>query len=170
MEIFSNDIQALMNAVEIEIENFNLKDGEKIIAYFSEIPTIKGFPYKIVLVESSDGIIHSEFRQWDTAYNFTQWTNGIYNLDRLRIIIDKKILSETDTAILKKQFSKLEQIKLPNSIRDEKAIILDGSTWKFGVSLLNKNFDYTWKATTGDINLFESVIELIRRQYLDKIR
>ncbi|MCI3938327.1 hypothetical protein MQX03_14075 [Chryseobacterium aahli] len=72
MERFSNDIQALMNAAEIEIENFNLKDGEKTIAYFSETPTIKGFPYKIILVESSDGIIYSRFRQWDTVYNFTQ--------------------------------------------------------------------------------------------------
>lgn len=94
MERFSNNINTVINEAEIEIENFNLKDGEKIIAYFSETPTIKGFPYKIILAENSDGIIHSRFRQWDTTYNFTQWTNGIYNLDRLKIIIDKKILSE----------------------------------------------------------------------------
>lgn len=170
MERFSNSTEALMNEAKIEIEKFDLKEEEKIIAYFSEIPSMSGFPYKIILVENPDGIVYSRFRQWDTEYDFTRWDNGIYNLDRLRIIIDKKILSETDTAILKKQFSKLEQIKLPNSIRDEKAIILDGSTWKFGVSLSNKSIDYTWKATTEDINLFEPIIELIRRQYLDKIR
>ncbi|MCI3938326.1 hypothetical protein MQX03_14070 [Chryseobacterium aahli] len=70
---------------------------------------------------------------------------------------------------MKEQFSKLEQIKLPECIQDEKAIILDGSTWKFGVNLSNKNVDYTWKATTEDINLFVPLIDLMRKKYLDKI-
>ncbi|UKB83355.1 hypothetical protein LF887_20440 [Chryseobacterium sp. MEBOG06] len=90
MERISNDIKALMNQAEIEIENFELKPGEKIIAYFSELPPIKGFPYRIILAENPDGVIHSKFRQWDTSYNLTQWALGIYNLDRLRIIVDEK--------------------------------------------------------------------------------
>lgn len=169
MERFSNNIKALMNEAEIEVENFDLKNGEKIIAYFSELPTISGFPYKIIIIEDSDRIIHSRFRQWDTTYNFTRWTRGIYNLDRLRIITDEKILSETDTIILKEQLVKLEQIELPKSICDEKAIILDGSIWKFGVILANKNADYSWKAATEAINLFDSIIEMMRKQYLDRI-
>lgn len=167
MERISNDIQALMNEAETEIENFRLKSGEKIIAYLSELPTIKGFPYKIILVEQPDGIVYSAFRQWDTAYNLSQWTLGIYNLDRLKIIIDEKTFSTTDTAILREQFSLLEQIKLPESISDEKAIILDGSQWKFGISLADKNVDYTWKASTEDINLLVPVIELMRKQYFE---
>ncbi|MCS4303306.1 hypothetical protein [Chryseobacterium sp. BIGb0232] len=170
MERVSNSIEALMNAAKAEIENFELRSEEKIIAYFSELPTIGGFPYKIILAEMPDGSILSKFRQWDTEYNLKQWTSGINNLDRLRVITDEKILSETDTAILKKELSKLEQIKLPESIRDQKAIILDGSEWKFGISLANKNRDYTWVASTEDINLFVPVIELIRKQYLDRIK
>lgn len=167
MESISNDIQALMNEAEPEIENFRLKSGEKIIAYLSELPTIKGFPYKIILVEQPDGIVYSAFRQWDTAYNLSQWTLGIYSLERLKIINDEKILSTTDTAILREQFSLLEQIKLPESISDEKAIILDGSEWKLGISLPDKNVDYTWKASTEDINLLVPVIELMRKQYFE---
>lgn len=169
MERISNDIQVLMNAVELKVENFELKSEEKIIAYFSELPAIGGFPYKIILVEASDGNIHSKFRQWDTSYNISQWTHGIYNLDRLKIIIDEKIFSIADQTILKNELSKLAQIKLPESIRDEKAIILDGSKWKFGISLANKNVDYVWTASTEEINLYVPIIELIRKQYLDKI-
>ncbi|MGH1519849.1 hypothetical protein [Chryseobacterium sp. JK1] len=50
-----------------------------------------------------------------------------------------------------------------------KAIVLDSSKWKFGFSLANKNVDYTWVASTNDIDLFIPIIELIRKQYLDKI-
>src|SRR6218665_1446930 len=96
MERLSNDVKAVMKEAVVEIESFDLKFGEKIIAYFSELPPIKGFPYKIILVQNPDGTIHSRFRQWDTKYNFQQWANGIYNLDRLRIITDEKILSEID--------------------------------------------------------------------------
>lgn len=169
MERISNSIEALMNAAKAEIENFELRSEEKMIAYFSEFPASGGFPYKIIFAEMPDGNILSKFRQWDTEYNFKQWTPGIYNLDRLRIITDEKILSETDLAILKKELSKLEQIKLPESIRDQKAIILDGSEWKFGIRSANKNVDYIWIASTEDINLFVPIIELIRKQYLDRI-
>lgn len=158
-----------MNQAEIEIENFELKPGEKIIAYFSELPPIKGFPYRIILVENPDGVIHSKFRQWDTSYNLTQWALGIYNLDRLRIIVDGKKISTTDKAMLREQFSLLEQIKLPESISDEKAIVLDGSEWKFGINLTNENINYTWKASTVAINLFVPIIELMRKQHLDRI-
>ncbi len=169
MERFSNSTEALMNEAEIEIGKFDLRDGEKILAYFSEIPTIKGFPYKIILVENYEGIIYSRFRQWDTAYNFTQWSNGIYNLDRLRIIVDENVLSKTEYTLLKEHLSELEKIKLPESINKEKAIILDGSLWKFGFILKNKNIDYTWRAATEDINLFAPLIDLMREKYLDRI-
>lgn len=169
MERFSNSTDVLMNEAKIEIENFDLKNGEKIIAYFSEIPIIKGFPYKIVLIENADGTVDSRFRQWDTEYDFTRWDNGIYNLDRLRIITDEKLLSEIDTTLLKEQLIKLEQIELPKNIQNEKALTLDPSIWKFGFILKNKNIDYTWKAATEDINLFVPIIELMRKQYLDTI-
>lgn len=63
MERFSNSTEALMNEAEIKIGKFDLRDGEKILAYFSEIPTIKEFPYKIILVENYEGITYSRFRQ-----------------------------------------------------------------------------------------------------------
>lgn len=127
MEKFSNSTEALMNEAKIEIENFDIKDGEKIIAYFFEIPTIKGFPYKIILVENYEGIIYSRFRQWDTKYDFARWTNGIYNLDRMRIIVEENILSETESALLKEYLSQLGKIQLPEDINKENVILLDGS-------------------------------------------
>lgn len=164
MKRFSNSTEALMNEAEIEIGKFDLRDGEKTLAYFSEIPTIKGFLYKIILVENYEGITYSRFRQWDTKYDFTRWTNGIYNLDRLRIIVEENILSEIESALLKEHLLQLEKIKLPESIQKEKAIILDGSTWKFGVILKNKNIHYTWKTATEDINLFVPIMDLMREK------
>lgn len=169
MERFSNDIYALINEAEIEIENFDVKDGEKIIAYLSETPPISGFPYKIILVENADGMICSKFRQWDTEYDFTRWDNGIYNLDRLRIITEENILSETESALLKEHLSQMEKIQLPKDINKENVIILDCSLWKFGFILKNKNIDYTWKVATEDINLFFPLMDLMREKYLDKI-
>lgn len=169
MERFSNSTEALMNEAEIEIENFDIKDGEKIITYFSEIPSISGCPYKIILVENSDGIVYSRFRKWDTEYDFTRWNNGIYNLDRLRIITAEKILSQIESALLKEYLSQLEKIQLPKDINKENVILLDGSLWKFGFSLANKDVDYTWKAATEDINLFFSLMDLMREKYLDRI-
>lgn len=168
MERFSNSTEALMNEAEIEIGKFDLKDGEKIIVYFSEIPTIKGFPYKIILVENSAGIIYSRFRQWDTKCDFARWTNGIYNLDRMRIIVEENILSETESALLKEYLSQLGKIQLPEDINKENVILLDGSLWKFGFILKNKNIDYTWRAATEDINLFVPLIDLMREKYLDR--
>lgn len=165
MERLTNDDQAVYQAAQIEIDQFDLKEGEKIIAYFSEVPPIRGFPYKIIIIETPDGTIFSRFRQWDTEYNFSQWTNGIYNLDRLRIITDEKKLSESDIALLKEQLLKLKQIQLPESIRNETAIILDCSEWKFGFLLADKNIDYTWRAATEAIELFVPIIELIRKQH-----
>lgn len=170
MERFSNRIEAVIHEAENEIGNFDLKDGEKTIAYLSELPSISGFPYKIILVQNSDGTICSRFRQWDTAYNVKQWTSGIYNLDRLRIITEEKIFSEADTTILKEEMLKLENIRLPESIQNEKSIILDGSEWKFGIILADKNIEYTWRAATEEIDLFIPIIELMRKKYLDKIR
>ncbi|MFZ4930384.1 hypothetical protein [Chryseobacterium sp. Mn2064] len=169
MERISNSTEALMKEAEIEIESFTINSGQKIVAYFSEIPALRGFPYKIILVENADGTIYSAFRQWDTAYNFEQWTFGIYNLDRLRMITDEKILPDTDLVSLKIELARLEQIALPESIWNKKAIVLDSSKWKFGFRLANKNVDYTWVASTDDIDLFIPIIELIRKQYLDKI-
>ncbi|WP_300487996.1 hypothetical protein [Flavobacterium sp.] len=165
MERLTNDPIAVMRAAEIEVESFDLKDGEKIVAYFAQFPSIGGFPYKIIVVETPDGTILSRFRQWDTEYNYSQWTSGIYNLDRLRIITDEKKLSETDITGLKQQLVKLEQTALPESLRKEKAIVLDGSEWKFGILLANKNIDYTWRAATEAIELFVPIIELIRKQH-----
>lgn len=170
MEKISNSTTALMKAAETEIENFGLKPGEKIIAYFSRIPSLGGFPYKIILAENSDGTIRSAFRQWDSAYDFSRWTLEIYNLDRLRIITDEKMLADTDAAILKEELSRLDQIQLPESIQKEKAIVLDGSEWKFGVSMPGKNVDYTWRASTEDIDLFVPIIELMRKQYSEHAR
>ncbi|MDO3425921.1 hypothetical protein QWT87_13555 [Chryseobacterium sp. APV1] len=169
MERFSNKIEELMKTAEIEIGNFDLKEAEKMIAYFSELPSISGFPYKIILVKNAEGKIYSKFRQWDTAYNLKHWTSGIYNLDRLRIITDENVLSETESDLLKEHLAKLEKIHLPESINEEKAIILDGSEWKFGVCLANKNIDYCWRAATEDIQLFVPIIDVLRAKYLDRI-
>jgi hypothetical protein len=63
------------------------------------------------------------------------------------------------------QLSNFESIALPESIRNENGIILDGSEWKFGFRLPHKNVDYTWRAATDAIELFVPIIELIRKQY-----
>ncbi|WP_294282884.1 hypothetical protein [uncultured Chryseobacterium sp.] len=170
MERLSNSVEAVIHEAEIEIGNFDLKDGEKTIVYLSELPSISGFPYKIIVVQNSEGTICSRFRQWDTAYNFKQWTSGIYNLDRLRIITAEKVLSETDTTILEEELLKLENIKLPESIENKKAMVLDGSEWKFGIRLANKNIEYTWRTATEEIDHFIPIIELIRKLYSDKIQ
>ncbi|MFC3159407.1 hypothetical protein ACFOEQ_13575 [Chryseobacterium arachidis] len=130
---------------------------------------MSGFPYKIILVENSEGIVYSRFRQWDTEYDFTRWDNGIFNLDRLRIITEENILSKTESALLKEHLSQLEKIQLPENINEENVIILDSSLWKFGFILKNKNIDYTWKAATEDINLFSPILDLMREKYLDRI-
>jgi len=71
--------------------------------------------------------------------------------------------------LLKEHLSQLEKIQLPEDINKENVIILDGSLWKFGFILKNKNVDYTWKAATEDINLFRPLLDLMREKYLDRI-
>lgn len=168
MERISNSLEELRKSAKFEIENFDLKPEEKVIAYFSEFPSIAGFPYKIVLVESDNGTIFSKFRQWDTKYDFDRWDQGIYNLDRLRILSETKILSESDTNIFRKWLFELDSEELPQSIKDEKAIVLDGSDWEFGICLENTKVDYQWKAVTNAIDLFVPIIELMKNQHATK--
>lgn len=168
MGIISNNIYELRESARLEIENFELKPGEKVITHFSEFPSIAGFPFGMVLIEKSDGTIYSSFRQWDTEYDLIRWNNGIYNLDRLRIITDKKNIIESDQENLKNWILKLEKTNLPQSIQNEKALVLDGSDWKFGICFENSNIDYKWKVSTDAIELFVPIIELMKNQHKTK--
>lgn len=168
MERISNNIDKLRNSARFEIENFALKPEEKVIAYFSEFPSIAGFPFKIVLIENQTGVVHSKFRQWDTEYDFNRWDNGIYNLDRLRILSEEKVLSKQDTANLKKWLWEFEGKNIPLSIQNDKALVLDGSEWKFGICFGNYEIDYRWTAATDDIELFIPIIELMKKQHTTK--
>lgn len=165
MERISSDIHALLNEAKFEVENFELGDDEKLIAYFSEFPSIAGFPFRIVFIQKADGTVHSRFRQWDTAYDYKRWDNGVYNLDRLRIITEQKVLSTSEKEILKQCLLKLEGIQLPLSIKDEKALVLDGSDWKFGINHGSIKVDFAWKAATNDLDLFVSIIALMENQH-----
>ena len=166
MERLSNSYEELQKAAKRELENFSLKTGEKVIAYFSEFPSIAGFPFKIVLVENAEGAIYSSFRQWDTEYDFTRWSNGIYNLDRLRIITDRKFLSPSDTTCVKIWLMDMWRIELPETLQNDKAIVLDGADWTFGFHSDNLEVEYKWRAANADIELFVPWIELMKAQHV----
>ncbi len=165
MERLSNNNTELISSAKLEIQSFELAPEEKIIAYFSEFHLIVGFPYKIALIEDQHGNIRSSFRQWDTAYDLKRWHNGIYNLDRLRIITDEKSLAEPDLRILKQLLMDLENETLPQSIQSEGGIVIHGYEWQFGIDFNNAKINYQWTAATDDIELFVSIIEFIKNQY-----
>lgn len=165
MERISNRIEELQKAAVVEIEQLALKPTEKIIAYFSEYPSISGFPFKITLVRNADGLIYSSFRQWDTAYDFKRWSNGIYNLDRLRIRSEIKYLSSADSTTLKIWLMDLQRFELPKSIAAKNALVLDGSDWKFGIHHGIQDVHYTWKSPSDQIKIFMPFIELMLKQH-----
>lgn len=165
MERITSDIHTLLNEAKLEVDNFVLAENENLIAYFSEYPSISGFPFRIACVEKTDGTVHSRFRQWDTEYDFTRWENGVYNLDRLRIISDEKVLSALDQEKLVHFFRKLEEIQLPQSLKDENALVLDGSDWSLGLKYGTLEINYSWKVATTDLALFVPLIELMKNQH-----
>ncbi len=172
MEKLTNNIHELLKTGTQEIKLFNLAKGDKIILYFSEIHPIKGFPYKNIIIEDKNGNLSSNFRQWDSAYDFKRWKNGIYNLDRLRIITDKKQFSENEKENLAEKIAELKKYQLPKNISKEKALILDNSLFKFGINYSNIKINYQWKAATGDVNLIIPLIEfmLIITYFVEKYK
>ncbi|MCI5056571.1 MAG: hypothetical protein MRY83_10715 [Flavobacteriales bacterium] len=166
MERISNSIDELRKAAELEINNFDLRSNEKVIAHFSEIPLIAGFPFKIILIKGSNEKIYSSFRQWDTEYDFGRWDNGIYNLNRLRIITETKRLVDSDIESLGELFIDLHRNELPLTVEKRNAIILDSSSWEFGISYDGINASYKWRAATEDIELFVPFIELMKNQHV----
>ena len=155
----------MRDTAKLEIEHFELAPGEKIITYFSEFPSIAGFPYKIVFIQNPEGTLFSRFRQWDTEYDFTRWDKGIYNLDRLRILTEEKVLAGPDLENLKKNLLDLQTISLPQTLQNEKAIVLDGSDWAFGICFGTIEVNYQWKAAKEAIEIFVPIIELMQKQH-----
>ena len=125
MEKLSNNITNLLKASQVEIEAFVITESDQIIVSFSEIPSVAGFPYKIAIIEDKNGNIRMESRQWDTEYDLNRWSNGIYNLDRLRIITKNKPLTYPQQEQLNTLLTDLSCKQLPKSINDDSAIVLD---------------------------------------------
>jgi len=161
MEQFSNDIHELRARAREEVFSFDIKTDEKTIVLFSEFPLIKGFPYVIVLIENEKGEIRSAFRQWDTKYDCDRWKNGIYNLDRLRIITDEHFFSSSETKKIHGIISDIKDKELPDSLHNSEVVVLDGSEWRLKIETCNIQVDYKWEAATDDIQVFVPLIEFI---------
>lgn len=169
MEKLSNDIDELRKVSKMEIENFAISDNERMLMYFLEFPSIAGFPYKIVLIKEDSGNIRIAFRQWDTEYDGKRWSNGIYNLDRLRIMESGRYLSQAETEHFNHLILNLVGEELPKSINDKSALVLDGYNWEFGINYSGINVDYQWKVANTQIELFAPLIEFINTAHNTKM-
>lgn len=168
MERFTNNIHEVFKVARTEINTFELAASDQILAYFAEFPPIKGFPFKILVIKKADGTFYSQFRQWDTAYDFKRWKQGIYNLDRLRIIQESLQLNPTDQAFLLEQMKLLDKIDLPRSINKTDALVLDSSDWELGILGITHEIHYKWKVPTEAIELFVPLIEFILKLHPTK--
>lgn len=159
-ERITSNKEALIEKAQKEIDAFTIKQ-ENILCYFSELPSIAGFPFKIIVFQNKEGEFHSQFRQWDTAYDFDRWHLGVYNLDRLRIIEQEIQLSAKQQQNLHQILKNLSSQQLPTSIDKKNVITLDVSEFKLGIHLPNLQGDYTWRVATKEIELFIPLIDLL---------
>jgi len=169
MEKLSNDIQDLKKRAKKEINAFTVA-LDKTIIRFSEYPTIAGFPFNILVFKSKENKIKSMLRQWDTSYDLERWNNGIYNLDRLRIITHTHELLATENMALNAELNILENRKLPKSICNTSAIALDGSDFDLIIQTELVFVNYKWRVATNDVNLFIPMIELMKKFHKQKIK
>jgi len=169
METLSNDIMVLQERAKKEVKAFAVSIEETIIK-FSEYPTIAGFPYSVLIIKSKETKVKSMLRQWDTAYDTKRWNNGIYNLDRLRIITHTHELLASETASLNVELCSLKDYKLPKSICNASPIALDGSDFELIIQTKPVSINYKWRVATNYINLFIPIIELIKGFHKQKIK
>lgn len=165
MERITSDPQALKQAAETEVKQFELAMAENIFASFSAFPSIAGFPHSIALIRDANGKLTSRFRQWDTAYNMQQWKTGVYNLDRLRIITDQKMLTHDEQSTVTHLLKTLKNLALPQTLHNSKGITLDGCDWELHLDFESLQVDYRWRAATEDIQLFVPLIDFMRSQH-----
>jgi len=168
MERLSNDILILIKRAKTEINDFNIVI-DKTIVQFSEYPTIAGFPFSILVFKSKEGKVKSMLRQWDTAYDMKRWENGIYNLDRLRIITHTHEFLASEIEALNVELSSLENHRLPKDIANASAIAIDGSDFELVIQT-KPVINYKWSVATNKINLFIPLIELIKSFHKQKIK
>lgn len=163
MERFSNDIHELRAAAEAEVSLVEVKKDEKVIVLFAEFPSIKGFPFAIVLLENAQGEIRSSFRQGDTQYDCKRWKNGIYNLDRLRITTNEYLFSSSETEEVHSIIADIRTKNIPKSLRNTEVVVLDGSEWRLKIETSSIEVDFSWEAATDDIEIFVPLIELLEQ-------
>lgn len=161
MEQLSTDYLKLLERAQEELRLFQFQEEEELIATFERVPRIAGFPYRIALVKRLDETFHAAFRQWDTAHDMNRWSNGIYNLDRLRIIEHSYAFTPAQQLEIRGLLAQLSTIDLPDSLNDQDAIVLDGATWNLTIVYKEVDLNYTWRAATDDIRHFEPLIEML---------
>lgn len=161
MQQLSNNIHCLKAKAIEEISLLTLKKGEKIIVSFSEIPPIAGFPFKINLIQDQLGNIRSHFKQWDTQYDMNGWKNGIYDLNRLRVIADSYYFSKPEREELERILTNIKSKKLPKNLQNYNAIPLDASNWQLKITTNKIDVNYKWKVAIDDVAIFIPLIALL---------
>ncbi|MFK7908264.1 MAG: hypothetical protein AB8B69_24250 [Chitinophagales bacterium] len=164
-ERFSNSISKLQEAAKGEIQAFVIEEKEQVILAFLEFPSAVGNPYQIVLVENEESMMRFCFRVWDKKYDLIRWKNGIYNLDRLRIVVKEHLLSQEEMQRLKTYFAHLKTQELPNILENDAFIRLDGSDFELKIQTEEMGVHYKWGIATEDIQLFAPLIEMASKPF-----
>lgn len=163
MERLTNNIFDVFEQAQQEVSTLQLNQTEKVVICFSEFPPIKGNHYTCCFIEENQKYYYVK-KQWDTEYDLAhkKWAEqGIYNLDRLRIVTTKKHLSSTQQNTLISYLKELNNKELPTSIHNQNAIVLDGSTYHIQIQYQQTTCDYQWKAALPTINQLEGIINFI---------
>lgn len=163
MERLTNNILDIFEQAKQEVSTLQLNQTEKVVICFSEFPPIKGNHYTCYLIEENQKYYYVK-KQWDTEYDLVhkKWAEqGIYNLDRLRIVTKKKHLSSTQQNTLITYLKVLNEKELPVSIHNQNAIVLDGSTYYLQIQHQQTICDYQWKAVLSTINELEDIINFM---------
>ncbi|MEM8887180.1 MAG: hypothetical protein AAGD28_04265 [Bacteroidota bacterium] len=159
MERITNDMQRLFEEARKEITDFSLAEGETMICSLYEYPAIVGQPYQMVLILDQHNKMRFSSRSWDRTYDLIRWKEGIYNLDRLRILEKDMLLIESQTKKLRTELEKIATKNLPQSLEKEGALVLDGSEWRLHINWNKLELNYEWKASNEGLAIFLPLIE-----------
>ncbi len=166
MERLTNDISKLLEAAKQEIQDFVVGENEQILVVFSEFPSVVGMPYQIVLINDNQGAVRFCLRAWDKEYDLIRWKNGIYNLDRLRIIEKEHLLLSEELQGWKDYLSHLKTQELPNTLEEDRFIRLDGSDFELQIQTEEIKVHYKWGIAKKEIQLFAPLIEMASKHFI----
>lgn len=159
MERITNDIQKLFEEARREITDFSLSEGEQIIYSLSEYPAIVDLPFQMVIIQDHMGKMKYSSRTWDRNYDLIRWKEGIYNLDRLRILSQDKQLSLDQAEKLLAELKKISKSSLADSLAKKGVIVLDGSEWELKLAYESLNRTFKWNTPNEQIEIFLPLIE-----------